>query len=166
MLFGDHKYPVLRKIVDVTKGHAKEENLRWQVLLAPHHCSKSAMYQDEDGEEVLKQDILDDLEANQVGAGYVVASANCIPSSNEPGDNPPHAKAKARYQEIVVGGFVCTHDDGGHAEPLKFTLNGSTFEYAESTNMNKRASGLAAAVTAARGSNTTPTTKVGFGCSS
>jgi beta-lactamase superfamily II metal-dependent hydrolase len=68
LLFGDHKYPVLRKIIDVTKGHAREENLRWQVLLAPHHCSKSAMYQNEDGVEVLKQDILDDLEAYQVGA--------------------------------------------------------------------------------------------------
>lgn len=166
LLFGDHKYPVVRKIIDVTKGHAREENLRWQVLLAPHHCSKSAMYENEDGEDVLKQDILDDLEAYQVGAGYVVASANCIPASNEPGDNPPHAKAKARYQEIVAGGFVCTHDDGGHAEPLKFKLNGSTFEYTESANLNRGASGLAAAVNAARGSNTTPTTKVGFGCSS
>ena len=164
LLFGDHKYPVIRKIFDVTKAHGKEVNLSWQVLLAPHHCSKSVMYQDEDGKEVLKQDILDDLGACQVGGGYVVASANCIPASNEHGDNPPHAKAKARYQELATGGFVCTHDDGGHAEPLKFTVDGSAFKYAEMKSLGKGISALAAAVSAARGSDATPSTKVGFGC--
>lgn len=164
LLFGDHKYPVIRKILDVTKEHGKEENLRWQVLLAPHHCSKSVMYQDEDGKELLKQDILDDLGAYQVSAGYVVASANCIPASNKDGDNPPHAKAKARYQELAAGGFVCTHDDGGHAEPLKFTVDGSDIDYAETKSQEKGTSALSAAVSAARGSDATPSTKVGFGC--
>ena len=116
------------------------------------------------GKEVLKQDILDDLGAYQVGSGYVVASANCIPASNEDGDNPPHAKAKARYQELATGGFVCTHDDGGHAEPLKFTVDGSDIEYAEAKSLEKGPSALAAAVSAARGSDATPSTKVGFGC--
>lgn len=165
LLFGDHKYPVIRKIFDVTKANEKEESLRWQVLLAPHHCSKSAMYQDEDGKEVCKQDILDDLADYQVGNGYVVASANCIPASNKDGDNPPHAKAKARYQELSIGGFVCTHDDGGHAEPLKFIVNGSDIEYADEKGKKQEKSNLAAAVSAARGSSSTPSTKVGFGCS-
>jgi hypothetical protein len=164
LLFGDHKYPVIRKIFDVTKAHGKEENLRWQVLLAPHHCSKSVMYQDEDGKLVLKRDILDDLEAYQVGDGYVVASANSIPASNKDGDNPPHAIAKKRYQELANGGFICTHDDGGHAEPLKFTVNGSSITYTE-VSPEEGTSSLAAAVIAARGSDTTPSTKVGFGCS-
>lgn len=164
LLFGDHKYPVIRKIIDVTKANGKEENLRWQVLLAPHHCSKSAMYQNEDGKEVLKQDILNDLEGYQVGDGYIVASANCIPASNDHGDNPPHAKAKARYQELATGGFVCTHDDGGYAEPLTFTMDGSDINYTEKTKISTEAASLATAVNAARGSDSTPTTKVGFGC--
>lgn len=164
LLFGDHKYPVIRKIFDVTKRLGNEANLRWQVLLAPHHCSKSVMYQDEDGKEVLKRDILDALEAYQVGAGYVVASANSIPASNKDGDNPPHAKAKARYQELATGGFVCTHDDGGHAKPLKFTVDGSDIEYAETKGLAQGKSALAAAVSTARGSDATPSTKVGFGC--
>ena len=165
LLFGDHKYPVIRQIFDTTKANGNEANLKWQVLLAPHHCSKSVMYQDEDGEEVLKQDILDDLEAFQAGDGYVVASSNCIPATNKDGDNPPHAKAKARYQEIAAGGFVCTHDDGGHAEPLKFTVDGTDLQYAESKGKKKQAGALAAAVSAARGGDAPPSTKVGFGCS-
>lgn len=164
LLFGDHKYPVIRKIFDVTKAHGKEENLRWQVLLAPHHCSKSVMYQVEDDKLVKKQDILDDLDQYQVGAGYVVASANCIPASNDDGDNPPHAIAKSRYQEIADGGFVCTHDDGQHAEPLKFTVDGSNINYAETTTTAKSSGALASAVRTARGSDDTPSTKVGFGC--
>lgn len=165
LLFGDHKYPIIRKIFDITNSHDNKENLLWQVLLAPHHCSKSVMYQDEDGKEVLKQDLLDDLSAYEVGEGYVVASANSIPTSNEDGDNPPHAKAKARYQELATGGFLCTHDDGEHAEPLKFTVNGSDIEYAHTNRAVKEASALKAAVRTARGSDTTPSTKVGFGCS-
>jgi hypothetical protein len=167
LLFGDHKYPMLRKIVDVSAAAGNEDNLRWRVLLSPHHCSKSAMYQDEDGKTVLKQDILDDLEALQVGAGYIVASSNPIPASNEDGDNPPHALAKKRYEEIAAGAFVCTHDDGGHAEPLRFTVNGSDIDYDEAArSLSKSASGLAAGVSAARGSNATPSSKVGFGWSS
>lgn len=163
LLFGDHKYPTIRKVFDTSINAGNEDNLRWQVMLASHHCSKSVMYQEENGKTVLKQDILDDFEKYQVGEGYVVASANCIPASNEDGDNPPHAKAKARYSEIATGGFVCTHDDGGHAEPLRFTAEGADIDYASGGHMDEGASGLAAGVAGARGSDATPTTKVGFG---
>lgn len=162
LLFGDHKYPTIRKVFDTSIANGNEDNLRWQVMLASHHCSKSVMYQDEDGKLVLKQDILDDFENYQVGLGYVVASANCIPTSNEDGDNPPHAIAKARYSEIATGGFVCTHDDGGHAEPLRFEANGGDIFYAAGGYFDD-AQSLAVAVGEARGSDETPTTKVGFG---
>ncbi len=162
LLFGDHKYPTIRKIFDTSIANGNEDNLRWQVMLASHHCSKSVMYQDEDGKLVLKQDILDDFEKYQVGLGFIVASANCIPTSNEDGDNPPHAIAKARYSEIVTGGFVCTHDDGGHAEPLRFDANGADIIYGSGGHFTDTQS-LAAAIAEARGSDETPTTKVGFG---
>jgi len=163
LLFGDHKYPTIRKVFDISIKAGNEDNLRWQVMLAPHHCSKSVMYQEEDGKTVLKQDILDDFEKYQVGAGYVVASANCIPESNEDGDNPPHALAKKRYSEIAIGGFVCTHDDGGYAEPLRFTAEGSDVDYASGGHIDENPGGLAAGVTSARGSDAPPSTKVGFG---
>lgn len=162
LIFGDHKYPTIRKIFDTSIANGNEDYLRWQVMLASHHCSKSVMYQDEEGKLELKQDILDDFEKYQVGLGYIVASANCIPKSNEDGDNPPHAIAKARYSEIVTGGFVCTHDDGGHAEPLRFDANGSDIVYAAGGHFDD-AQSLAAAVGEARGSDETPTAKVGFG---
>src|SRR3546814_1506998 len=69
LLFGDHKYQTIRKIFDVSKANGNEAYLHWQVMLASHHCSKSVMYQEEDGKTVLKQDILDDFERLQVGDG-------------------------------------------------------------------------------------------------
>lgn len=164
LLFGDHKYPTIRKIFDVSRANGAIQNLRWQILLAPHHCSKAVMYQDEGGSTVLKRDILDELEGCQVGLGYIVASANSIPASNGPGDNPPHAKAKARYQEIASGGFVCTHDDGGHALPLRFSVVGTDINY-DPSGASVYDDPLVAAIRGARGSAETPTTKVGFGWS-
>lgn len=40
MLLGDLSYPTLKRIFD----RSKDEDLEWNVFLAPHHCSKSAMY--------------------------------------------------------------------------------------------------------------------------
>ena len=162
LMFGDHKYPTIRKIFEVSQANDRLENLNWQVLLAPHHCSKAVMYQDEDGREILKKDILDEFEARQVGSGYIVSSSNPVPATNQSGDNPPHAKAKARYQEIAVGGFLCTHDDGGHAMPLRFSVLGEDIDYDEQGSKAVKDS-LAAAINQARGSAQTPTTKVGFG---
>jgi hypothetical protein len=162
LLFGDHKYPTIRKIIDVTRYHDNLDFLRWQVLLAPHHCSKSVMYQDEEGKTVLKQDILDDLEELQVGDGVIVSSSASVPSTNSSGDNPPHAAAKARYEEIARGGFLCTHDDGGHAEPLCFELLDAGLSFDGSFGA-AQAGALAAAVSEARGGDSTPAEKVGFG---
>lgn len=162
LMFGDHKYPTIRKIFDVSRANKRLENLNWQVLLAPHHCSKKVMYQDEDGTEVFKKDIMDEFEASQIGAGYIISSSNPIPGSNKSGDNPPHARAKSRYQEIAVGGFLCTHDDGGHAMPLCFSVVDEDIDYDEQGSKEFKDS-LAAAISQARGSAETPTTKVGFG---
>lgn len=163
LLFGDHKYHTIRKVIDVSRDNGNEHELHWQILLAPHHCSKSVMYQDEEGKAVLKQDILDDLEALQVGDGVVISSSCSVPASNSSGDNPPHAKAKARYEEIAKGGFLCTHDDGGHAAPVRFALIDGQFFYQGEVEEEGRSSALSAAVALARGGDAPPLDKVGFG---
>jgi hypothetical protein len=38
----------------------------------------------------------------------VVASSRPIPAVDRPGANPPHAKAKARYEEVVADPVLCT----------------------------------------------------------
>lgn len=164
LLFGDIAYPRIRKIFDNTKEAGNEQFLAWQVFLAPHHCSKSAMYQDEDGTEVLKQNMLDDLTAYQVGDGCIVASSESIAAKNEKGDNPPHAKAKQRYEEVAQGQFLCTHEDSADSEPLVFEVdNGEITFDGDSGDAGVSDDKISEAVATSRGSDEPPSEKVGFG---
>ena len=160
MLFGDLDYPPLKRIFE----YSNENDKAWDVFLAPHHCSKSAMYfQDEDDDEVvLKEDILDLIEAAAGDEGWIVSSSIKVPASNSKGDNPPHAKAKARYEEIAPSGFLCTGDDEDSDEPIAFevTSDGITLISGE-TGTGK--SELSAAVKDARGGTDPTGTTVGFG---
>lgn len=168
LFLGDLSYPTLRKVVDETKTHKNLPKLNWNVLLAPHHCSKKAMYEkDADSNDVLKKDILDDLDAQQLSPGFIVASSSAIPGTNSSGDNPPHAKAKNRYSEIVNDDFICTgeYSTSKNMRPVIYTLSGNTiaqvgkdYTLAEATKED-----LAKAIAAARGSNNPPAGKVGFG---
>jgi hypothetical protein len=160
LLFGDLSYPTIRRIFDISKA----EQLAWDILLAPHHCSKSVMYWQGPGEEDerLKQDILDDIQKAAGRIGYIIASCEPIPASNAKGDNPPHAKAKARYEEIVPDEFICTQEHGGTAspQPVVFVLGANGFEYQKPSATAKS---IPEAIAAARGSAEPPQTRVGFG---
>lgn len=169
ILLGDLKYPVVSRIFD----QSDDEDLEWDVFLAPHHCSKSVMYWKDEGadSESLKSELLKQIETAGGDEGYIVASSRPIPSSNEPGDNPPHRKAANRYSEIAPTGFLCTqeHPNETSPEPIVFELgaNGGLVksddveqEAAEEKSSRSR---LGAAVAAARGSEAPPTDQIGFG---
>lgn len=164
LFLGDVSYPTLMQIFEQTHAHNNDHMLLWNVLLAPHHCSKKVMYE----ADVLQQDAMDELQAPQLDIGYVVASSAEFPGRNSPGDNPPHIKARNRYEEIVNTAFVCTaeHSTPENPRPIIFTVNASgislvadDYEMSESARQT-----LAAAVDAARGRAAPPSAKVGFGC--
>ncbi|MHB1752160.1 MAG: ComEC/Rec2 family competence protein [Acidiferrobacter sp.] len=168
LFFGDLAYATLRRIFDETKSNNKLDKLNWNVLLAPHHCSKKAMYEkDDQGNDVLKQDILDDLKNRQYAGGYIVSSSSTIPGLNSSGDNPPHAKAKNRYQEMVSGGFLCTGEYSAPEKmrPIIFTVTAQGIAQVDKDYplSEEAKSDLAKAVAAARGTNAPPSAKVGFG---
>jgi beta-lactamase superfamily II metal-dependent hydrolase len=166
LLLGDLCYPTMKRIFDVSDAGT----LAWNVLLAPHHCSKSVMYWqgDEDDDVVLQQGLLDAIEAAAGSPGYVILSSDSCPVTNADGDNPPHAKAKARYEEIAPDGVLCTgtHGDAAAPDPIIFELTEAGLAYlgipddAAATESQKA---LAAAVPTARGANEPPTERVGFG---
>jgi hypothetical protein len=158
LLFGDLSYPTLKRIFDISKP----ETLAWDMLLAPHHCSKSVMYQDDE----LKQDILDDIEKAAGRIGYIIVSCEPIPVSNQKGDNPPHALAAARYREIAPDGVLCTqeHPDRTAPVPIVFDLGPDGFVYrAPQSRSAQEGWNLSAAVATARGGNEPPKDRVGFG---
>lgn len=163
LLLGDISYPVLMQIFRQTHWHGNDGMLQWNVLLSPHHCSKKAMYEN----DVLQQDVLDEFKACQLEVGYIVASSDEFPHANSSGDNPPHRRARNRYEEIVNSGFVCTGEFSTpeKVRPIIFTvtahgirMSGDNYAISESARHT-----LDAAVAAARGSSAPPTAKVGFG---
>jgi hypothetical protein len=169
LFFGDREYPTIKQIFDKTKEKKRTHYLDWDLMLAPHHCSKKVMYwkADEEDEEKLKQDILDEFEAYRLDGGYIVVSSESD-FSDEDGKNPPHLKARKRYEEIVdVGHFLCTHEHPDEKKPkpilFEFTSNGLLYQKPEKANP-KEASALAAAIAKARGEDEPPSDKVGFGC--
>ncbi len=166
LFLGDLSHPTLMRIFEETHKHDNESNIEWDVLLAPHHCSKKVMYQDQDGREILQQDILDEFTNSQRDGGWIVASSPPFPQHNNPGDNPPHLKARARYEEIAFGGFKCTGEFSSTDEmrALVFTLdpNGTFAPDGDGLPM-AIADGLSANIADARGTKAPPTQKVGFG---
>ncbi len=160
LLMGDLKYPILRRIFN----YSKDEALKWNVLLAPHHCSKSVMYwQDEGkGEETLKKDIVTDIGNAALDPGFVISSSEPVPATNEPGDNPPHAKAKAQYEMIVPDEFLCTHEhkDEENPEPVIFEVTEEGLEYVGESDATDS---MRETLKAAGGGAAMPKTAVGFG---
>jgi hypothetical protein len=168
LFFGDLSYPTLRRVFDETNNHNNLAKLNWNVLLAPHHCSKKAMYEKDDkSNDVLKQDILDDLKKRQYAGGFIVSSSSTIPGTNASGDNPPHAKAKNRYQEIASGSFLCTgeYSTSKKMRPIIITVTAQGIELISKDYLlsEEAKADLAKAIAAARGSSAPPAAKVGFG---
>lgn len=113
LLLGDLAAATVGKIFEVSGANGNAGRLAWDVLLAPHHCSKHAVY--EDGE--VRQDILDALEASARLGARVVSSSHPFRAEDKPGDNPPHRKARDRYQEVVDEPVLCTMEHGSAEAP-------------------------------------------------
>jgi beta-lactamase superfamily II metal-dependent hydrolase len=176
LLMGDHAYATIIRIFDVSD----DDSVAWDVLLAPHHCSRKVMYAPgDDGKEEFKSDVMDAFEKAAGTGAFIVSSSQPIPATNKPGDNPPHADAKHRYQEIVdADHFLCTQEHGGQdaPHPIVFAVGGAGLELVavdeaadQAGRLAKVAEGaadLAAAqrqVKRARGTNDAPAKPVGFG---
>ncbi len=160
LLMGDLSYPVIRRIFD----RSEPATVQWNALLAPHHCSKSVMYWKDDGEEdeTRKDDIVRDLGNAALDPGYVVSSSEPVPARNDPGDNPPHAKAKVQYERIVPNEFICTqeHRNEKNSEPIIFEVSPNGFAYVGETESSKS---ISQTLKAASGAAIPPATAVGFG---
>ncbi len=147
LLLGDLSYPIIKRIFEVSE----DDDLAWNVLLAPHHCSKAAMYWKEEGddEEKLKKHIVEEMDDASLKPNRVISSSNTVPSSNKPGDNPPHAKAKTQYESITES-FLCTMDQD---EPIVAELEDGKIVL---TGVATAAMTASEAADAAKGSNETP----------
>lgn len=159
LLLGDLDYEPVKRLLEITEDMTDKE---WDVFLAPHHCSKSVMYQRVDGGDVLQTDVLDLIEEAKADYGWIVASSDPIPGSNTSGDNPPHAKAKNRYT-ARCDQLLCTgeHPDEDNLSPLIFEATESGLVFLGTEPGGK--SGAHGQVRDSRGGEAPIAAAVGFG---
>lgn len=166
--FGDREYPTIKRIFEVTEANKTNvAYLYWDAMLASHHCSKSVMYWKDEGQadETLRTDVMEYFE-KYARAGAKIVSSSTSKFSDEPGANPPHRKARARYEERVdAGHFLCTHEYPSKAAPVPivFVVEAKGVSLEDQRKKVAVAAGLAAATEAARGSDKPTTSQVSFG---
>lgn len=127
LLLGDLAHDTIMKIFETSEQKGHQLYLAWDLLLAPHHCSKKVMYVSTfEGKDVLQQDVLDAFSRYACDNSVIVSSSGVIPDRDEPGKNPPHHMAANRYTEIADE-FVCTMSwpDADAPVPVVFTVDAS-----------------------------------------
>ncbi|WP_344780386.1 hypothetical protein [Microbacterium kribbense] len=125
LLFGDLAHDTIMKVFNYSEYHNRQRYLEWDLLLAPHHCSKRVMYKrDADGTEQLQMDVLNAFERNARTGGTVVCSSGTFPDEDVDGHNPPHRMAADRYEEIADE-VICTMSwvDEGAPSPVVFGVD-------------------------------------------
>lgn len=149
LLFGDLAHDTIMKIMSYSEEHDRAEKLEWDLLLAPHHCSKKVMYlKSLDGTEQLLDDVLEKFVEHQRDGAVIVSSSHSVPDADKDSANPPHKMAADRYREIVDE-FLVTMEwlDVNEPSPIVFGVSASgagivrdeTVELAASANLSKEA---------------------------
>jgi hypothetical protein len=164
IIFGDLHHETLKRVFD--QGDA--DSLEWNIFLAPHHCSDSAMFVEPEGggERVLDTKIMGRFESAGTSPTYVVSSSTAFPSANKHADNPPHIRARDEYEKIT-GHFECTGEwpNAEEPEPMVFEFVDSQLTLREPAGA-KAAVDVAVATAIARGDQQTPAQRHGYGNSS
>ncbi|MBX3091597.1 MAG: hypothetical protein KF801_03705 [Cryobacterium sp.] len=164
LLFGDLAHDTLMKVFSYSEANDRDGRVEWDLLLAPHHCSKKVMYlRSVDGDELLQDDILEAFTRHQLPGAVIVSSSKEIPDEDTDGANPPHKVAFDRYAEIADDVLVTMEWlDVNEPSPIVFGVTAAggaivrdeTVELAASESLSKREfagaeSRLAAVVAAA-----------------
>ena len=111
LLLGDLAHESLAALLN----EADNEKLKFDIFVAPHHCSKRALF-DDDGNEV--SEVISGLTDNAAEDAWVVVSAPPIPESDTDGADPPHRVAWGKYAEILGSDHqVCTGQHGSKDDP-------------------------------------------------
>lgn len=119
LLGGDAGATIWEKII----LKSADETLKWDLLLAPHHCSWTFFSDGPSDAEEADAAIMDFLRDHHLQGARVVASSKPIKNDD---DNPPHFVAAKRYREAVGKmALLCTgeHPSEKSPRPLVFDVS-------------------------------------------
>lgn len=126
LVFGDLEAHSLERIFE----YSEPDDVAWDLFLAPHHCSRSALFEkDGAGAYVLKSDLVLAISDAASTTGRVLLSCSDA-FSDDPGCNPPHTMAREQYEAIAPEGVLCTaeYPSPDSDSPIVFELTESGLE--------------------------------------
>lgn len=98
LMAGDADHYNWNKIIEKTEENDREECLKWDVLLAPHHCSwtffNDVPYDKSEENKTPKASSVKLLDEYKLEGALIIASSKLIKNND---DNPPHYPAKTEY---------------------------------------------------------------------
>ena len=122
LMGGDAEHEIWQHILD---NNADDEKLKWNIFLAPHHCSWS-FFNNSDNKKEIKPSA-DVILNKQIGnSAHIIASSNEIKNDN---NNPPCYEAKLQYIKKLKSGSshflnTATHSKvGSIPQPIVFKIN-------------------------------------------
>ena len=126
---GDAEHEVWGKIID---NNNDDEKLKWNIFLAPHHCSWTFFNETTNKEEVTESAKL--ILNKQLSKAHIVTSCTSIRRFDSKAKPPPHKEAADKYKEMLKSGndhFLNTADEYETTKkPIVFKIseNGKTRE--------------------------------------
>lgn len=124
---GDADHYRWSEIKRQTENHGNQDRLRYDVLVAPHHCSWSYFndtpYRDNKEPQQAPKEIISHYgEANS----FVLSSSKIILDDD---NNPPHYPAKTEYLDSIVASaqFLCTMEEPCKARPQPIDIELTTY---------------------------------------
>lgn len=135
LLLGDLEHEQIEAFVAKTEASGNQEFLHWDLLLAPHHCSRHAVRRKQDDEWVDAQ-AAHDLRRYTNESAVVVVSARSFDDIAGDDTDPPHEDARDVYVGIVGDGavhFTSDYANGSESDPLTVTWDGGDPAVSESS---------------------------------
>ena len=129
LMGGDAEHEIWQHILD---NNTDEEKLRWNIFLAPHHCSWS-FFNEPDNKKEIKPSAEAILDKQIGNSAHIIVSSNEIKNDD---NNPPCYEAKLQYIKKLKSGSshflnTATHSKVGNIPQLivfKINENGKTLK--------------------------------------
>jgi beta-lactamase superfamily II metal-dependent hydrolase len=124
LILGDLEYEQIDAFVEKSESRENADRLNWDVLLAPHRCSRNAVRR-KDGDKWVDADAADHLKTYATEGAIVVASCRSIDDVGPDDTDPPHKDAQNVYIGIVGEDrfhSTCDYEDGSESDPLTIVV--------------------------------------------
>ncbi len=145
LLAGDADHYNWDKIIEKTEKYENEECLKWNIFLAPHHCSwtfyNDVPYDKNEENKKPQKHSVKLIEEYKLEEGLIIASSKRIKNNN---DNPPHYPAKEEYIKHLdkEGDFISLAESPKPSEtkPVVFEIDDDGFDRVDdgATNEDKK----------------------------